>query len=54
MLLTGIKPPDEIIDIDKLNESKLLRSINLSKAKSKSVNEVYIKNIFKDCLKVSE
>ena len=51
---TGKKPPDEIMVIDKLNESNVLKSINLRHKNKNNVNPVYKKNILNDCLKVSE
>ena len=39
MLLTGKKPPDEIIDKDKLNASKVLKFIVLNNEKINIVNK---------------
>jgi hypothetical protein len=48
-LLTGKKPPDEIIVIDKLNELKILKPKKFNIIKIKKVNEVYKIKIFKYC-----
>ena len=53
-LLTGIKPPDEINVIDKLNESKDLRSKIFKIANIKNVNKIQRINILDDCFKVSD
>jgi len=53
-LLTGKKPPEEINDIDKLNESKNLKSKTFKKTNIKNVNNVYKINILDDCFKVSD
>ena len=53
-LFTGKKPPDEISVMDKLNESKILKSRKFRITKIKNVNKVYKINIFDDCFKVSE
>ena len=45
--LTGKKPPDEIIVIDKLKESKVLKLINFKIINKKNVNDVYKIKIFK-------
>ena len=52
--LTGKKPPDDIIDMEILNESKVLRFMNLRKINIIKVKKVYKKNIFMNCLKTSE
>tara|TARA_B000000437_G_scaffold168640_1_gene124879 strand:- start:80 stop:244 length:165 start_codon:yes stop_codon:yes gene_type:complete len=54
MLLTGRNPPDDIIVIDKLKESKVLRSINFKIKNIKNVNDVYKIKILINCLKISE
>ena len=53
-LLAGRKPPEDIRDMDKLNESKVLKSNNLSIKKIKTVKIKYKINILNDCLKVSD
>ena len=53
-LLTGIKPPDEINVIDKLNESKDLKSKIFKIANIKNVNKIQRINILDDCFKVSD
>ena len=53
-LFTGKKPPDEISVMDKLNESKILKSRKFRITKIKNVNKVYKINIFDDCFKVSD
>ncbi len=53
-LLTGIKPPDEINVIAKLNESKDLRSKIFNIANIKNVNKIQRINILDDCFKVSD
>ena len=53
-LFTGKKPPDEINVIDRLNESKILKSRIFKMTKMASVNKIYKINIFEDCFKVSE
>ena len=53
-LLTGIKPPDEINVIAKLNESKDLRSKVFKITNIKNVNKVQRINILDDCFKVSD
>ena len=53
-LLTGKKPPDEINVIDRLNESKNLKSETFKIRKITNVNNVYKINIFDDCFNVSE
>ena len=52
--LTGKKPPDEIIVIAKLKESKVLRLISFNDINNNKVVPTYKKNILNDCLKVSE
>ena len=52
--LTGRKPPDEIIVIDKLNDIKVLKSNILKIINKKKVNEIYRIKIFNDCFKVSD
>ena len=52
-LLTGIKPPDEINVIAKLNESKVLKSKIFNTTNNKNVNKMYNINILDDCFKVS-
>ena len=53
-LLTGIKPPDEINVIAKLNESKDLKSKIFKITNIKNVNKVQRINILDDCFKVSD
>ena len=53
-LFTGRKPPDEINVIDKLNESKNLKSKTFKIRKITNVNNVYKINIFDDCFNVSD
>ena len=53
-LFTGKKPPDEINVIDRLNESKILKSRIFKMTKIANVNKVYKINIFEDCFKVSD
>ena len=53
-LFTGKKPPDEINVIDKLNESKILKSRIFKMTKIANVNKIYKINIFEDCFKVSD
>ena len=53
-LFTGIKPPDEINVIAKLNESKDLRSKIFKITNIKNVNKVQRINILDDCFKVSD
>ena len=40
-MFTGRNPPDDIIVIDKLKESKVLKSINFKIKNIKNVNDVY-------------
>ena len=54
ILLTGKKPPDDIIVIDKLKESRVLRFINFKIKNITRVNAIYKNNILKDSLKNSE
>ena len=54
MLLTGRNPPDDIIVIDKLKESKVLKLINFKIINISNVNAVYKIKILKNCLKISE
>ena len=51
---TGKKPPDEIIVIAKLNESKVLRLMSLSNINNNKVIPRYKKSILSDCLNISE
>ena len=53
-LFTGKKPPDEINVIDRLNESKILKSKIFKMTKIANVNKIYKINIFEDCFKVSD
>tara|TARA_Y100000758_G_scaffold275447_1_gene219808 strand:+ start:327 stop:614 length:288 start_codon:yes stop_codon:yes gene_type:complete len=53
-LFTGKKPPDEINVIDRLNESKNLKSKTFKIRKIENVNNIYKINIFDDCFNVSE
>ena len=53
-LFTGKKPPDEINVIDRLNESKNLKSETFKIRKITNVNNIYKINIFDDCFNVSE
>ena len=54
ILLIGKKPPDEIIVIAILNESKVLKLINFNETNKKKVKDKYNIKIFKDCLNLSE
>ena len=51
---TGKKPPEEIIVIAILKESKVLRLINFNEMNKKNVRAVYNIRILSDCLNVSE
>tara|TARA_A100001011_G_scaffold19978_1_gene20292 strand:+ start:724 stop:882 length:159 start_codon:yes stop_codon:yes gene_type:complete len=51
--LLGKNPPEDIIENDKLNASKVLRLILLNKININNVNEEYIIIILNDCLKIS-
>ena len=51
---TGKKPPEEIIVIAILNESKVLRLINFNEINIKKVRAVYKIKILNDCLNASE
>ena len=53
-LFTGKKPPDEINVIDRLNESKILKSRIFKITNILNVNKIYKINIFEDCFKVSD
>ena len=53
ILLTGKKPPDEIIVIAILNESKVLKLINFKRTNKKIVKTEYNTKILKDCLNIS-
>ena len=53
ILLTGKKPPDEIIVIAILKESNVLRFINFKKTNKKIVRIDYNIKILKDCLNIS-
>ena len=53
-LFTGKKPPDEINDIDKLNESKILIFNKFNTMKIKNVNDIYKINILEYCFNVSK
>ena len=53
-LFTGKKPPDEINVIERLNESKILKSKIFKMTKIANVNKIYKINIFEDCFKVSD
>ena len=53
ILLKGRKPPEEIIVIDKLNESNVLILINLKTINKNKVKAEYNNKIFKDCLNIS-
>ena len=53
-LFTGKKPPDEINVMDRLNESKILKSRKFKITKITNVNKTYKINIFDDCFKVSD
>tara|TARA_B100001758_G_C18193815_1_gene496049 strand:+ start:345 stop:527 length:183 start_codon:yes stop_codon:yes gene_type:complete len=53
ILLTGKKPPDEIIVIAILKESNVLRFINFKKTNKKIVRIEYNIKILKDCLNIS-
>ena len=52
--LTGKNPPEEIIVIEILKASKVLRLINFNKINKKNVKDVYNIKILNDCLNVSE
>jgi len=54
MSFKGKKPPEEIMVIAILNESKVLRSINFKEINKKKVREVYKIKILNDCLNTSE
>ena len=54
ILLKGKKPPEDIIVIDKLKESKVLKLINFKIINIRNVNAVYKIKILKNCLKISE
>ena len=51
---TGKNPPEEIIVIAILKESKVLRLISFNEINKKNVKIVYNIKILKDCLNVSE
>tara|TARA_Y100000741_G_scaffold297826_1_gene238776 strand:+ start:309 stop:482 length:174 start_codon:yes stop_codon:yes gene_type:complete len=53
ILLTGKKPPEEIIVIAILKESKVLRLINFSEMNKKNVKAKYNMKILNDCLNIS-
>tara|TARA_Y100000741_G_scaffold16654_1_gene12789 strand:- start:712 stop:888 length:177 start_codon:yes stop_codon:yes gene_type:complete len=53
ILLIGKKPPDEIIVIAILNESKVLKLINFKRTNKKIVKTEYNIKILKDCLNIS-
>ena len=53
-LFEGRKPPDEIIDKARFNELKDLIFSRFKVIKINIVNPEYKKNIFKDCLIVSD
>ena len=53
ILLTGKKPPDEIIVIAILNESKVLKLIYFKRTNKKIVKTEYNIKILKDCLNIS-
>ena len=52
--LTGKKPPEEIMVIEILKESKVLRLINFNEINIKKVKAVYKIKILNDCLNASE
>ena len=52
-LFVGKKPPEEIIDIAKLNELKALIFNKFKTTKIENVNIKYNKKILSDCFKVS-
>ena len=54
MSFTGKKPPEEIIVIAILKESKVLRLISFNEKNKKNVKAVYNIKILNDCLNVSE
>jgi hypothetical protein len=54
MSLTGKKPPEEIIVIAILNESKVLKLISFNEINKKKVIVIYKIKILNDCLKASE
>ena len=51
---TGKKPPEEIMVIAILNESKVLRLISFNEINKKNVKAVYNIKILNDCLNLSE
>ena len=53
-LLIGKNPPEEIIDIDKLNETNDLKWEILNTKNIQKVNIIYKIKIFDDCFKISE
>jgi hypothetical protein len=53
-LLTGRNPPEDINDIDKLNESNALKSKIFKITKIPNVNNIYKISILKDCFNVSD
>ena len=53
-LFVGRNPPEEINVIDKLNESKDLKSKTFKIINIKKVNDTYKISIFDDCFKASD
>tara|TARA_Y100000741_G_scaffold238889_1_gene182893 strand:- start:63 stop:242 length:180 start_codon:yes stop_codon:yes gene_type:complete len=53
ILLTGKNPPEEIIVIAKLKESKVLRFNSFKEMNKKTVNAEYSMKILNDCLNIS-
>ena len=51
---TGKKPPDEIMVIEILKESNVLRLISFNEMNKKRVKRTYSIKILNDCLNVSE
>ena len=51
---TGKKPPEEIIVIAILNESKVLKFINFNEKNKNKVRDIYKTKILNDCLNISE
>ena len=51
--LTGKKPPEDIIDKDKLKLSNTLKSKKYNKIKMKKVKDIYNIKIFKNCFFIS-
>tara|TARA_Y100000590_G_C15038413_1_gene757893 strand:+ start:130 stop:450 length:321 start_codon:yes stop_codon:yes gene_type:complete len=54
ILFNGIKPPEDIMESDKLNESKVLKFINFKIKKINNVSNEYKIKTLNNCFKVSE